>query len=144
MVYMEQIHVGILSLVRSWAARDLPALLSDTVSWELVELIERCLKAVRQAGRQAVVFRSAEKSEMSPALSELGSSRNRGRPTKESDPLVKDRTIAVFLHFDQPAYHGDRARALSGLLRCLAKHDQGGGGLTFFFLKKPQACLALP
>ena len=41
MVYMEQIHVGILSLVRSWAARDLPALLSDTVSWELVELIER-------------------------------------------------------------------------------------------------------
>lgn len=42
MVYMEQIHVGILSLVRSWAVRDLPALLSDTVSWELVELIERC------------------------------------------------------------------------------------------------------
>eukprot|EP00752_Nemacystus_decipiens_P017827 g15983.t1 len=45
MVYMEQIHVGILSLVRSWAARDLPALLSDTVSWELVELIERYLEA---------------------------------------------------------------------------------------------------
>lgn len=41
MVYMEQIHVGIRSLVRSWAIRDLPALLSDTVSWELVELIER-------------------------------------------------------------------------------------------------------
>lgn len=41
MVYMEQIHVGILSLVRSWAVRDLPALLSDTISWELVELIER-------------------------------------------------------------------------------------------------------
>lgn len=51
MVYMEQIHVGILSLVRSWAARDLPALLSDTVSWELVELIERCAKT-RQADRQ--------------------------------------------------------------------------------------------
>ncbi|CAM9194153.1 unnamed protein product, partial [Hapterophycus canaliculatus] len=45
MVYMEQIHVGILSLVRSWAARDLPALLSDTVSWELVELIEKYLEA---------------------------------------------------------------------------------------------------
>ncbi|CAM9936766.1 unnamed protein product [Ectocarpus sp. 6 AP-2014] len=45
MVYMEQIHVGIRSLVRSWAIRDLPALLSDTVSWELVELIERHLEA---------------------------------------------------------------------------------------------------
>lgn len=50
MVYMEQIHVGILSLVRSWAARDLPALLSDTVSWELVELIERCVGTSREGG----------------------------------------------------------------------------------------------
>lgn len=50
MVYMEQIHVGILSLVRIWAARDLPALLSDTVSWELVELIERCEKTPASPG----------------------------------------------------------------------------------------------
>lgn len=34
-----------LSLVKSWAARDLPSLLPDTVSWELVELIERYLEA---------------------------------------------------------------------------------------------------
>ena len=40
-----KIHVGILSLVKSWASRDLPALLADTVSWELVELIEKYLEA---------------------------------------------------------------------------------------------------
>lgn len=60
MVYMEQIHVGILSLVRSWAARDLPALLSDTVSWELVELIERCEKPAVKAGRRVCVRSSSE------------------------------------------------------------------------------------
>ena len=36
--------MGILSLVRSWAARDLPSLLPATISWELVELIERYLE----------------------------------------------------------------------------------------------------
>lgn len=37
--------MGILSLVRSWAVRNLPSLLPDTISWELVELIERYLEA---------------------------------------------------------------------------------------------------
>ncbi|CAM9432489.1 unnamed protein product, partial [Choristocarpus tenellus] len=44
MVYMEQVHVGMLSLVRTWATKKLPSLLPDTVSWELVELVERYLE----------------------------------------------------------------------------------------------------
>ena len=39
-----KIHVGILSVVKSRASRELPALLADTVSWELVELIEKYLE----------------------------------------------------------------------------------------------------
>lgn len=54
-LFVNQIHVGILSLVRSWAARDLPSLLPDTVSWELVELIERC-DSLWQNGRRSSAF----------------------------------------------------------------------------------------
>ncbi|CAM9220423.1 unnamed protein product [Chrysoparadoxa australica] len=44
MVYMEQVHIGMLSLARSWGASKLPKLLPDTVSWELMELIEKHLE----------------------------------------------------------------------------------------------------